>query len=209
MACLLTGSSSALAYINMVYTEVGDDVVLTVSGGYDNLNGLTLGSTTEVIDGEAATANAGGLIVTFSGSSLDVNQLFAVSTYTYNRIDDATLVGDDVTSGFVLADITEIDADEGAFAFVTNASGDTELHLAYDATNETPYTSVAYSGTATWYNKGIADLGLAVGNTEIRWDSGNQGINFTVVPEPSAYTALAGLFVLSMVATRRNRKASV
>ena len=55
----------------------------------------------------------------------------------------------------------------------------------------------------------IADLGLAVGSIEIRWDSGNQGINFTVVPEPSAYAALASLFVLAWVGSRRNRKASV
>ena len=66
---------------------------------------------------------------------------------------------------------------------------------------------MAYAGSATWEDTTIAALGFAPASYEIRWDSGNQGINITVVPEPSTYAALASLFAFGFVGYRRKFKA--
>ncbi|MBT62985.1 MAG: hypothetical protein CML13_07215 [Puniceicoccaceae bacterium] len=68
-------------------------------------------------------------------------------------------------------------------------------------------SDITYAGSATWEDTTIAALGFAPASYEIRWDSGNQGINITVVPEPSAYAALASLFALGVVGCRRKFKA--
>ncbi len=193
----------------MVYTEVGDDVVLTVSGGYDNLNGLTLGEAGGYVGSDANLLTYHSGVYAYSGSSSAINQVFPVSNYTVNRINDSVLTVGLSGGGHTVADTSEIVGTVTFYSHLGTGGSINGLNLAYDNANDTPYTSVAYSGTATWNDTTFADLGMVAGSAEMRWDSGNQGINFTVVPEPSPYTGLAGLFVIAWVATRRNRKASV
>lgn len=85
-----------------------------------------------------------------------------------------------------------------------STSGSIRLYLPYDNINELPYESVSYSGTSIWEDTTLEDLGLSTGSYEIRWDSGNQGINMTVVPEPSV-AALLGVSAIALF-TRRRRK---
>jgi hypothetical protein len=193
---LLVAGVTSASIVTFTYEQVGSDVVLTAAGGYDNINGLTFSGPGGVGTSSGFYSGSPYTSVYSGGDSSAV--IFVSSGYALTRIDDSILKsGSD--AGWNWADTSGVSG-EGPFYFQLYDSGNIGLALPYNSSTETAYSSATFSGSSTWNNQTLEGLDLAPGTYEIRWDSGNQGVDITVVPEPaSAMLLFAGFGLLGLV----------
>jgi hypothetical protein len=194
-------STKANSQILITLSEVGGNVVGTLSGSFSNINGLTQ-----------------------SGSSWS-NSLFggmdpADPVIFINPVRDTSggpphfsgvpTVGSTVTgyTGFTLTgtlgsgtSFNSADSATGSNAYTGTQHGLLLLPLGA--------TSGTFNSTATWNGHTFANLGLTAGNSvSITWDGGNESmtINVVAVPEPSTYAAITSLVCMGAVVHRRRLK---
>lgn len=204
LACFVMCPVSSYAFVEFVFSEVDNDVVLTASGSYVNLNDLGLGGRAGSAGRATKVSSVPTLTSTYSGSVSGTGNVLPVYGYSLSRIGGSDLFKS-TSSGSNTADVQGVDG-TGTVLASFSPSGGVDLQLPYDYGNSTIYSSATYSGSSVWRDKSLGDLGLAPGRYEIRWDSGNQGINYTVIPEPSTYAVLVSLGALGWIAFRRSRK---
>lgn len=188
---LLVGITPAWAVITITIVEDGDDVVATLSG----------------------TFNPGGLFQTSTGSA--VSSFLNPSSLALYIGPNPSVSGQAVTYVGAMSGSTSFgtgaatgasSATGGYFGFVSSA-----LYFSKDLIDGGFSAGDSVSATSTWAGKSFSDLGLTVGNYTRSWsgDSLQLNINASAVPEPSAFAAILGAFVLTGVATRRRRYRSI
>jgi hypothetical protein len=179
VTCML--SAAHAANFQIVFDEVGSDVVATGSGSLADLDGLTFlfsGNTVPLINPDPQTPN---IRVGAAGSA----QFY---------------LGDFVLTGSLGPANLQSNASSGTGP-IFGYTG-TFLGLPFNYSLGTQITS-----TATWTNTTLAALGLTPGaSANISWNSGLRSMVVSVVPEPSTYAmALAGLACVGYLVRRRKR----
>lgn len=184
---LLLAGTTASAAIQMNITEVGSDVQLEASGTV-NLTLLNFDTpATAAIAGVFPGGTSGGYATTQAGFTSN-----GVDAYT--GISGPTSIGPSVL-------FTQPDSGSGDFLFVqgiTNTLGVPAGYVSFDS----------ISGTSTYNNTTIADLGLTPGTYQWTWGSGPNADSFTlnIIPEPASL-ALLGIGLLALTPSRRHRQA--
>lgn len=163
------GASSVSAALIINVSEVGNDVVATASGSAD-IDELTLNSPWE---GIGIVANVGWLAIGVDPGG---------SGGLYVSISGPSDIGSGSTS-----------------YYATSSSGDPVGVFLLQSALLLPNSYVSgasLSGTATWENSTISDLGLTEGQYVYTWGSGNNAdsltLNIGAVPEPMT-TGLLGV----------------
>ncbi len=95
----------------------------------------------------------------------------------------------------------------GPQVFADSGSGENFGIIAHDSlyVPQGYLTESMLTGTATWANHTLADLGLIPGTYTWTWGSGANAdsATLTIVPEPRAYSLLTGLALLGVSVWRR------
>jgi len=160
----------------ITFSEQGNDVIATVSGSFSNITGLSSPSNNF-----------------FAGNSFlipSINRIALSGGQSSNTsYSGASFSGDDIIN-------------EAAGNSFANSSSLNNGYIGIDGTSillPQSATSGTLSGTVTWQNTDLTTMGLNVGTRVASWDSGNESITVTVVPEPAhVATAFSAIVFLSV-----------
>lgn len=167
----------------IVFDQVGSDVVATGSGSLPDLNGLT---------------------IQFTGSS---SPLVNPSPLGPN-----VRVGSTATAGFYLGDFVKTGSLGSINSTSSATSGSGPIFGFTGSFLALPVSyglGTQLNSTATWTNTTLQALGLVEGSsTNISWDSGARSMSISVVPEPSTWLmAVGGLGCAAWGACRLRKRA--
>jgi fibronectin-binding autotransporter adhesin len=226
-----TGTAGAIATIRFTGNALAVTNTVDVANAIDRLE---FANATGTQAWSGAISGAGGLIKSGAGSTtLSGNNSYAGTT----QINAGTLLINGVHSGAGAVTVAEnaalggigtiasaVTFDAGAdFVFNTSGplifNGSTVSFGGFGVENIVGLSSltslssyVLMSGTSTFDFANVSNIGAAnafdLGNNiEAYFTTTANSLSLTVIPEPSAFAAIAGLGVLGLAATRRRRRA--